>query len=62
VLGQFEHSSRFSPGACGIMVAVAKDPEVKVKILVVPIGKKLKKIPIRIIPLQTVPIPKDSKK
>jgi hypothetical protein len=44
------------------MMAVAKDPEVKVRILVVPIGKKLKKIPIRIIPLQRVPIPKDPKK
>jgi hypothetical protein len=44
------------------MVAVANDPKVKVKILVVPIDKKLKKIPIRIIPLEKVPIPKDPRK
>jgi len=44
------------------MVAVAKDPETKVRILVVPIGKKLKKIPVRIIPNNQVPIPKKPKK
>lgn len=41
------------------MVAVAKAKKEEVKILVVSIGKKLKKIPIRLIPLSKVPKPKD---
>ncbi len=43
----------------GIIVAVAKVPKAKAKILVVTIGKKKKAIPVRIIPLSKVPKPKD---
>jgi hypothetical protein len=37
---------------------VAKVPKVKVKILIVSVGKKKKAIPIRFIPLSKVPKPK----